>query len=290
VSRIAAGFNHCLALREDGTVVTWGWNDRGQVDVPAGLVDVRDVAAGVAYSLALRSNGTVVGWGLNGYGQATPPDWLHDAIGIAAGGYHGLALLGDGRVVGWGRNDRGQASPPWWLTDVVAIAAGTMHSLALLRDGTVVQWGLLSSSPPEGLRAVAIAAGSYHSLALRSDGTVVGWGANDYGQSTPPPGLKDVVMIAAGDGFSLAVVRIRPRLDAPHFREDGGFEVTVRGEDGVPYTVEYSADLQTWQELTQVVCTNGAATVRDGGAAGLSRRFYRVVAPWEWRPGGVPGL
>ena len=62
-TRIAAGYNHGLALKADGTLLAWGQNDCGQTDVPAGLTNVAAIAAGASHSLALKSDGTVVGWG-----------------------------------------------------------------------------------------------------------------------------------------------------------------------------------------------------------------------------------
>ncbi|MGO9202898.1 MAG: hypothetical protein ACLQM8_20445 [Limisphaerales bacterium] len=56
---IAAGGYHDLALKSDGTVVAWGGNDYGQLDVPAGLSAVVAVAAGGGFSLALESAGTL---------------------------------------------------------------------------------------------------------------------------------------------------------------------------------------------------------------------------------------
>src|SRR5258708_1619242 len=49
---IAAGGNHSLALKSDGTVVGWGYNDYGQSTVPANLTGVIAIAAGDAHSLA----------------------------------------------------------------------------------------------------------------------------------------------------------------------------------------------------------------------------------------------
>jgi hypothetical protein len=37
-SPVAAGDYHSIAVRADGTVVGWGWNNSGQTNVPAGLV------------------------------------------------------------------------------------------------------------------------------------------------------------------------------------------------------------------------------------------------------------
>jgi alpha-tubulin suppressor-like RCC1 family protein len=86
-TNIAAGFDHSLALKNDGTVIAWGNNFDGQATVPAGSSNVVAIAAGAGgYSLALKSDGTVVGWGYNGYyGQITIPASATNVTAIAAG-------------------------------------------------------------------------------------------------------------------------------------------------------------------------------------------------------------
>ena len=72
---VAAGGRHSLARRSDGSVVGWGSNDSGQLNVPAlppGLTYV-EVAAGAAHTLALRSDGSVVAWGSNSHGECNVP-------------------------------------------------------------------------------------------------------------------------------------------------------------------------------------------------------------------------
>jgi len=75
------------------------------------------------------------------------------------------------------------------------------HYQANGAPGVVVPWGSnLSgqSTPPAGLNnVIAIASGGDFNLALTLQGTVVGWGDDRFGQTTPPPGLTDVVAIAA---------------------------------------------------------------------------------------------
>ncbi len=84
-----------------------------------------------------------------------------------------------------------------------------MYSLALKSDGTVTGWGNdlsgQSTAPPGLSNVVAIAAGTLHSLALTSEGTVVAWGSNNYGQTNVPAGLTNVVAIAAGGDHNLAL-------------------------------------------------------------------------------------
>ncbi|MGA2138961.1 MAG: fibronectin type III domain-containing protein [Verrucomicrobiia bacterium] len=235
---IAAGGFHSLALKSDGTVVGWGWNNYGQTNVPASVTNAVAIAAGGFHSLALKSDGTVLGWGRNTFGQTNSPAGLTNAVAIAAGYYHSLALKSDGTVFAWGDNSAGQTNLPPGLRGVVAIAAGYRHNLALRSDGTVVGWGYNNAGqtnvPSSVTNAVAIAAGYYNSvalrnngsitvwgsmpggpsvtnlvaiaaytyvMALRSDGTVVGW----LGAPTPPAGLTNVVAIAAGSAYNLAM-------------------------------------------------------------------------------------
>lgn len=65
ITQIAAGFDHVLALRSNGTVLAWGDNSEGELGdgstagvtgaVPvAGLVNVSQVSAGVYFSLAIH--------------------------------------------------------------------------------------------------------------------------------------------------------------------------------------------------------------------------------------------
>lgn len=215
VIAISAGEYHSLALTADGTVVAWGANFAGQLNVPTGLSHVVAISAGGFHNLALKADGTVVGWGGENQsafpcGAETPPAGLTGVIAISAGSFFSLALKANGTVVGWGCN-LGKDVPSG-LTGVIAISAGKNHSLALKADGTVVGWGGLEGAnppsppaPPPGLGKVIAIAASFHSLALRTDGTVVGWGFNEYGEATPPAGLTNVVAIAVGDYNSLAL-------------------------------------------------------------------------------------
>jgi len=180
---IAGGAYHSLAVRADGTVLTWGDNNQGQLGTGTTTSSLVPVAA----------------TGLGG-----------PVTAIAAGAYHSVALLADGTVQAWGDNGYGQLGDgsmtsslvPVTVTGlggpVVAIAAGTFHTLALLADGTIKAWGdnsqgqlgngtTVGSPVPVtvtglGVQPVAIAAAGSNSLALLADGTVKSWGYNNYGQ------------------------------------------------------------------------------------------------------------
>jgi len=189
--------------------VAWGENEVGQLgvgntlgaDLPSaisGLGDVTSLAGGGRHGLARLSGGTVVDWGENNWGQLgvgthTGPESCHAAYAEASDYTVACSL---------------KPVPVSGLSGVVAIAAGAQHSLALLSDGTVMAWGDNevgqlgdgSTSGPEhcykeeeptqcstrpipvsGLSEVtAIAAGQNYSLALLKNGTVMAWGSDSW--------------------------------------------------------------------------------------------------------------
>jgi len=133
---IAAGYDHDLLLRKDGTILAWGLNQYGQTDVPTDLSNVVAIAAGGDHSLALTSNGTVVPWGRDSYpwGQSAVPAEATNVSTMAAGYEHSLALRNDGAIIAWGANADGQMNVPPGVSNVLALAAGQRDSFALHGD------------------------------------------------------------------------------------------------------------------------------------------------------------
>jgi alpha-tubulin suppressor-like RCC1 family protein len=180
------------------------------------------IAAGQQHFMALKSDGTVWGWGDNSYyqlgdGTSTPRSvpvivpGLTGGVAIAAGKIHSFAVKADGSVWSWGYNGNGalgdgtntsKSSPVQVSTmgpgsGVIALTGGYFHTLAIKVDGSVWAWGsnlkgqlgIVSGNtnspvqimaPGSGARAVAAARQS--SYLLKEDGSVLAWGLNDYGQ------------------------------------------------------------------------------------------------------------
>ncbi|MDD5140576.1 MAG: hypothetical protein PHY43_10000 [Verrucomicrobiales bacterium] len=125
VTTIAAGGNHSLFIKSDGSLWAMGENDYGQL-----------------------GNGT--------YQSTNQPQLIvsSNVIAIAAGGYHSLFLKSDGSLWAMGNDYYGQLGDNYIhfvddytnfpeqiiSSNVVAMAAGLHHSLFIKNDGSL--WGM----------------------------------------------------------------------------------------------------------------------------------------------------
>jgi alpha-tubulin suppressor-like RCC1 family protein len=233
IQAVAAGYKYTIALRGDGTIWTWGYNNKGQlgnntqtdgytpqqVAALSGSVMV-SIAAGYDHALSVRNDGTVWAWGNNDNGQLgnnTTTDSLVPvqvsnlvtALNVSAGNLYSLVLLKDGSVRAWGYNVHGELgdgtttnrSTPVQVINLVSTAslvAGYDHAAARLTNGTVWTWGDNSNgqlgdnsttgrTTPQQVStlsgAVAVATGQDDTLALlKTDDAFWSWGWNFYGQ------------------------------------------------------------------------------------------------------------
>ena len=222
VKTIASRGYHTLALKNDGTVWSWGRGDWGLL--------------GDGFSQERHSPVQVVG--LTGHGAVTD---------LSGGGEVSIALMADHTLMAWGRNyngeigngtvdssDIGQWTPvavsqATGLTHVSKVATGWSHVVALASDGTVWTWGsnydgelgngtTISSGVPiqvNGLsNVVGVSAGDGSTVVLKEDGTVWAWGLIRHGDGTsysygPTPvqvaGIDHVILVRARDWHVLAL-------------------------------------------------------------------------------------
>ncbi len=177
------GERHTVALKNDGTVWTWGVNYFGALGTGPHLYNSgawnSDQSTPVQVS------------GLNGEGH------LQDIVRVQAGDTHTLALDKNGTVYGWG-SDWGNemftsVNHPVTKTDidgsilddVKEISTGGFQDHVIIRkDGSVWYWkgDQAIQQIPNLENMEQISTGGYHSFAFTKDGQIWGWGWNDYGQ------------------------------------------------------------------------------------------------------------
>ena len=188
---IAVGREHILALDTDGTVWSWGANERGQlghdeyrpgnkteptfIRFPADTAEIVEIAVSEQTSYALTADGKLFAWGSNDNGRlgiysqdahveyVTEPELnphLPRVSHIIASEQTVSAIASDGRLWMWGLTDHGQAGS----AEVSTLFLPTCKS------------------PSVEYRALDVASGDTHTSFLRSDGEIISFGQNTNGQ------------------------------------------------------------------------------------------------------------
>jgi alpha-tubulin suppressor-like RCC1 family protein len=205
-----------------------------------------NIAAGGEHTLFIKSDGSLWGMGLNNSGQLDrgtimpetnrPVQIVSSGGGaIAAGEFHSLFLRSDGRLWAMGRNSEGELGDGTTTdrhllvqivsSNVIAIAAGNVHSLFLKSDGSLwaMGWNVTGqlgdgtttvyTNRPEQIVSsdvIAIAAGNAHSLFLKNNSSLWAMGRNSEGElgdettnniNTPEQIVSSGVTAIAAGGF-----------------------------------------------------------------------------------------
>ncbi|MCL1875212.1 MAG: InlB B-repeat-containing protein [Synergistaceae bacterium] len=211
---IAAGDDHSMAIKTDGSLWAWGWNEYGQLGdgstinrrapVRAGAAnDWQTVSAGSDHTAAIKTDGSLWAWGYNYYGQ-----------------------LGNGTNTNNSSPVRVGSENDW-----AAVAASWSHTIAMKTDGSLWAWGInynyqlgdgttISRNEPVRVGSdndwAAVAAGWCHTIAIKTDGSLWAWGYNHHGQlgdgtnfdrSTPIRigTANDWAAVAGGDYHTIAL-------------------------------------------------------------------------------------
>lgn len=181
---VDCGYYHNVAIKEDGSLWTWGGNNSGQLgnnrnnsgtNVPTQIGSLSDgryvkIAAGWYHSLGIKDDGSLWAWGHNGAGQVGDGSFINkqvpvliDAgnhgkwIAISAGESFSIGIKEDSSLWEWGANDLGQTS------------GGRSNVPVMIDDGYCLPWKTID-------------AGRHHALGVKIDGSVWAWGSNAFGQ------------------------------------------------------------------------------------------------------------
>jgi hypothetical protein len=299
VTAIAAGWFHSVALKDDGSVVTWGELSLASLDwgwpiMPAGLSGVTAIAAGAYHTVVLvdpiapkiitQPSAETVRAGQNasfsvtarGYPFTFNYQWRKGGIKIsgATGATYNLGPA--------------QSSQAGAYTVVISNSAGSVTSappavltVSPASSGAVLVWGDTSSGQASVPRAAlsgvtAIAAGYLHTVALK-DGLVLAWGDNRSGQVTGTPSSPYYIKTASpvtlgGEVLNGVMAIVAGYLYTVALRADGS--VVAWGDNG------------SGQTNVPIAARSGVAAIAAGHAHVLALKTDSSVVAWGDNSGG----
>jgi len=164
---------HCLAIKGNGTLWSWGWNSHGQLGdgtmddkyLPAQIGDSNDwkwIDSGSRLSFAMKTDNTIWGWGFCNTGFTidstyplqigTDSDWKTVSFKKHEGSQYMLMIKTNGTLWGWGNDNReqlgngadGNYGAPTQIgdqSDWKNATAGYFQSNGIKEDGTFWTWG-----------------------------------------------------------------------------------------------------------------------------------------------------
>ena len=239
---VSAGGDHNVAIKEDGSLWTWGANRSGQLGNETGfsvgspnriMVETSDwvfASAGWEHTVGFRADGSYWAWGQNQHGQVgqrPPPALPSDDNGIRGRSSHG-EMEGGYRWYGLIHTPIQIETASW-----ASVSTGGAHTAAIKTDGSLWVWRAyvdidnMSGNSTATYRNAPIrmattnwasaSAGESHVVAIKMDGSLWAWGANEYGQlgdnttthrNAPAPVLTpftDWIYISAGGRHTVAI-------------------------------------------------------------------------------------
>ncbi len=218
VTAIAAGIDFVLALKEDGTVTSWG----GSLDeVPPDLSNVISIHADPSshVAVAIREDHTAVAWNYRPKPSSLVIDpYIRDAKTITASYFGVTGFRSDGSIYGFGAEgeDHDFALFQTQLESVRAIKGSAGTVVALLGDGlTVRTMGNLPSGTGYGVKdaefpgAIDVFPIGHIRFFQIEDGSIVSDGRTFSGSAPSvtdvPPDLGRVVHITGTKDYALAL-------------------------------------------------------------------------------------
>jgi len=182
-AQVSVGGSHCVAVKTDGTLWSWGWNGDGQLGlnlssaassarsspVQVGSLSTwASVSANLNHTLAVTTGNALFAWGSSSFGQLGTGNIINRSspvqvgaltnwIRVSGGSFLSGAIKTDSTIWAWGNNNYGQ------------LGDGTV-----VRRSSPVQVGALSNWSK-------LSVGDNRITAIKTDGTLWAWGRNVIG-------------------------------------------------------------------------------------------------------------
>ena len=280
VTKIVATKSAFAALKDDGSVVTWGDSDFGggkvinrnrarprTIDISLFLESgVTDIFSNEGAFAALKDDGSLVTWGHAEFGGDTT--WLESELGglgsssrvskVFSTRRSFAAIREDGRLITWGDTTSGGAGDSGQVADqlsggISTVGATNSAFAAVNTSGGIITWGgsranyLRDNPVTSGVSQIFTNVSAF--AALKSDGSVVTWGS----------GWGTTINASEGDSAVTGIVSHRRGEEFAALRSDGS--VLTWGSGGSPATTFGSGS-----NISKIFANKGAfAAVKSDG-------------------------
>jgi len=180
--QVDCGSYHTAAIKTDGTLWCWGYNNSGQlgdntvahksspIQTIAYGTNWKQVSTGITLTAAIKTDGTLWCWGQNtngrlgdntGGSKSSPVQTITFGTNwkqVACGRSHTAAIKTDGTLWCWGENDSGG-----------------------LGDNTIIDKSSPVQTTTYGTNWKQVDCGYRYTTAIKNDGTLWCWGRNQFG-------------------------------------------------------------------------------------------------------------
>ena len=212
-SKVSAGNNYTLAIKNDNTLYSWGLNTSYQLGsgttsyrsspVQVGTSSWLQISAGATHALAIDINNLLYGWGTQASGQLGLGDTAlrsqptqigaSSYVATSAGYSHSIAVTSDNRLFTWGNNANGQLG---FNVSFISVSAGNSITSVVRSDGTLWTWGsgtsgqlgdttIVTKSSPVAVGLLTnwskTTRPSYTNYAIDTTNKLYAWGENSFG-------------------------------------------------------------------------------------------------------------
>ena len=244
VVSVATSGLHTMAIRTDGSLWGWGYNNFGQVgdgtttnhSTPVKIMeDVAAVSAALKFcrqgtmsgsTAAIRTDGTLWTWGINAY---TPTQKMENVIAVFPTWSEWYVIQADNSMWRISTNVLGDGRPPEkFFEDVAAFSSGgsiitscgslfSIIATDFLITGEVLTMPHFGRNPSLIMGdAVAVSTHSSTTMVVRTDGSLWAWGRNASGRI----GDGTITMIGFGADFMPITVADNDRSYPIHIMDD----------------------------------------------------------------------
>jgi alpha-tubulin suppressor-like RCC1 family protein len=314
---VSVGVEHSAAIKKDGTLWTWGYNNLGQLGkghatiigsnyAPAKIgtaTDWKEVHCSYHGNVALKTDGTIWTWGFNYsgmLGQGTtqyvpqhyspfqlPGEWI--SVGARYG--HMAAVRKDGTIWTWGNNSDGQLG-----------TNDTNNRLSPTQVQTGTDWK-------------KIYVGFFNNFAIKNDGTIWSWGRNGYGElgkgansssmnnyiPVQVPNFVNPLLIAPGQSFTGLIAEdgrmytvglngngqlgTGDKVNSATFKNVGTFAKWLNLVCGWMHSFGMPEFYATWNPLDKdagMTLSNGNLNTSSGGGNGVRSTISKTTGKWYY--------